>query len=72
MAHKKGLGSTRNGRDSRAQRLGVKKFGGVLYLLDRNGLRRTMTAENGLCYYSARLNGSDYLAVTEQKGGFVS
>jgi len=28
MAHKKGQGSTRNGRDSRAQRLGVKKFGG--------------------------------------------
>jgi len=28
MAHKKGLGSTRNGRDSRAQRLGVKRFGG--------------------------------------------
>ncbi|MGE5796622.1 MAG: 50S ribosomal protein L27 [Ignavibacteria bacterium] len=28
MAHKKGQGSTRNGRDSNAQRLGVKKFGG--------------------------------------------
>ncbi len=28
MAHKKGGGSSRNGRDSRAQRLGVKKFGG--------------------------------------------
>lgn len=28
MAHKKGLGSSRNGRDSHAQRLGVKKFGG--------------------------------------------
>ncbi len=28
MAHKKGGGSTRNGRDSNAQRLGVKKFGG--------------------------------------------
>ncbi|MCL1798311.1 MAG: 50S ribosomal protein L27 [Eggerthellaceae bacterium] len=28
MAHKKGLGSTRNGRDSHAQRLGVKRFGG--------------------------------------------
>lgn len=28
MAHKKGVGSTRNGRDSTAQRLGVKKFGG--------------------------------------------
>ena len=28
MAHKKGLGSSRNGRDSHAQRLGVKMFGG--------------------------------------------
>ena len=28
MAHKKGLGSSRNGRDSRAQRLGVKMFAG--------------------------------------------
>jgi len=27
MAHKKGLGSSKNGRDSNAQRLGVKKFG---------------------------------------------
>lgn len=30
MAHKKGLGSSRNGRDSQAQRLGVKRFGGQL------------------------------------------
>lgn len=28
MAHKKGMGSTRNGRDSNAQRRGVKAFGG--------------------------------------------
>ena len=28
MAHKKGQGSTRNGRDSNAQRRGVKRFGG--------------------------------------------
>ena len=28
MAHKKGGGSTRNGRDSESKRLGVKKFGG--------------------------------------------
>jgi large subunit ribosomal protein L27 len=28
MAHKKGLGSSKNGRDSNAQRLGVKRFGG--------------------------------------------
>ena len=30
MAHKKGMGSTRNGRDSEAKRLGVKKFGGEM------------------------------------------
>ena len=28
MAHKKGMGSSRNGRDSNSQRLGVKAFGG--------------------------------------------
>ena len=32
MAHKKGLGSSRNGRDSNAQRLGVKVFGGQAIL----------------------------------------
>lgn len=30
MAHKKGVGSSRNGRDSAGQRLGVKKFGSEL------------------------------------------
>lgn len=30
MAHKKGVGSTRNGRDSQAKRLGVKVFGGQI------------------------------------------
>lgn len=30
MAHKKGLGSSKNGRDSNAQRLGIKAFGGEL------------------------------------------
>ncbi len=30
MAHKKGVGSSRNGRDSASQRLGVKRFGGQL------------------------------------------
>ena len=30
MAHKKGLGSSKNGRDSNAQRLGMKAFGGQL------------------------------------------
>jgi large subunit ribosomal protein L27 len=30
MAHKKGVGSSRNGRDSESQRLGVKRFGGQI------------------------------------------
>lgn len=32
MAHKKGLGSSKNGRDSQSQRLGVKRFGGEFVL----------------------------------------
>ena len=32
MAHKKGKGSTKNGRDSQSKRLGVKKFGGEAVL----------------------------------------
>lgn len=32
MAHKKGAGSTSNGRESHSQRLGVKKFGGEAVL----------------------------------------
>jgi large subunit ribosomal protein L27 len=39
MAHKKGGGSTRNGRDSKGQRLGVKKFSGE-YVLSGNILVR--------------------------------
>jgi len=32
MAHKKGQGSSRNGRDSESKRLGIKKFGGQFVL----------------------------------------
>jgi large subunit ribosomal protein L27 len=32
MAHKKGVGSSRNGRDSNSKRLGVKKFGGEVVM----------------------------------------
>jgi len=44
MAHKKGQGSSRNGRDSQAQRLGVKRFDGNLVtggaiLVRQRGLR---------------------------------
>jgi large subunit ribosomal protein L27 len=39
MAHKKGSGSTRNGRDSNAKRLGIKRYGGE-YVLEGNILVR--------------------------------
>ena len=44
MAHKKGQGSSRNGRDSNAKRLGVKRFGGQLVpagsiLIRQNGTK---------------------------------
>jgi large subunit ribosomal protein L27 len=39
MAHKKGGGSSRNGRDSQSQRLGIKKFGGE-YVISGNILVR--------------------------------
>ncbi|MDE7218988.1 MAG: hypothetical protein K2O45_05125 [Oscillospiraceae bacterium] len=44
--------------------------GDTIYLLDQNGLRRTLRTERDLRCFSARLNGSDYLAVTEQKTGY--
>ena len=44
MAHKKGKGSTKNGRDSNSKRLGVKRFGGEVVragniLIRQRGLR---------------------------------
>ena len=44
MAHKKGQGSSRNGRDSAGQRLGVKRYGGQMVhagsiLVRQNGIR---------------------------------
>lgn len=44
--------------------------GDTLYVLDEGGVRRTLKTERGLCYYTARLNAGDYLAVTEQKAGY--
>ena len=50
MAHKKGQGSSRNGRDSQAQRLGVKRFDGNLVkggaILVRQRGRRFKPGEN--------------------------
>ena len=49
FAHKKGLGSSRNGRDSNAQRLGVKKFGGETVLAGNIIVR-----QRGTRYYPGR------------------
>jgi large subunit ribosomal protein L27 len=39
MAHKKGGGSTRNGRDSHSKRLGVKRFDGELVTVRQRGTK---------------------------------
>ena len=44
--------------------------GTSLYLLDESGVRREMETSGGLRYYSARLNSSGWLAVTEEKNGY--
>ena len=44
--------------------------GDTIWILDQNGISRTLHTERGMKYFSARLNDSDYLAVTEQKTGY--
>lgn len=46
MAHKKGAGSSRNGRESASQRLGVKKFGGEHVLAGNILVRQRGTQHN--------------------------
>ena len=46
MAHKKGAGSSRNGRESESKRLGVKKYGGER--MGYRDLQRICEAESGL------------------------
>jgi large subunit ribosomal protein L27 len=46
MAHKKGMGSTRNGRESESKRLGVKKFGGQQVIAGNIIVRQRGTVHN--------------------------
>ena len=46
MAHKKGVGSSKNGRESAAQRLGVKKFGGEKVVAGNIIVRQRGTKHN--------------------------
>ena len=64
MAHKKGLGSTKNGRDSRAQRLGVKRFAGQevtagSILVRQHGTEGTPLLENNEGVTYGRKNNVD-------------
>ena len=68
MAHKKGGGSSRNGRDSNSQRLGVKRFGGqsVLsgnILVRQHGTKITPGKNVGV--------GSDYTLFATAEGTVV-
>ena len=46
MAHKKGVGSSRNGRESHSKRLGIKKFGGQLVTAGNILVRQRGTPHN--------------------------
>ena len=46
MAHKKGVGSSRNGRESHSKRLGIKKFGGQLVTAGNILVRQRGTVHN--------------------------
>lgn len=65
MAHKKGAGTSRNGRDSNAQRLGVKAFGGELVTAGSIIMR-----QKGSRYYPAANvgMGKDYTLFAKATG----
>ena len=80
MAHKKGVGSSKNGRDSNSQRLGVKRFGGQLVnggeiLVRQRGTRLKPGKNVGIgsddTLY-ARLTGGVTFEDKGRKGKFVS
>lgn len=68
MAHKKGGGSSRNGRDSNAQRLGVKRFGGQ-YVIPGNIIVR----QNGTKFHPGENvgMGKDYTIYSVIEGYVV-
>ncbi|MDE2666240.1 MAG: 50S ribosomal protein L27 [Acidobacteriota bacterium] len=80
MAHKKGVGSSRNGRDSNAQRLGVKRFDGQRVtggsiLVRQRGTRIKPGANVGLGKDDtlfARIDGQVKFEDKGRKGRFVS
>lgn len=80
MAHKKGVGSSRNGRDSAAQRLGIKKFGGELVsggsiLVRQRGTKYKPGTNVGIGSDDtlfAKITGVVHFADKGRKGKFIS
>ena len=73
MAHKKGVGSSRNGRDSNAQMLGIKRFGGQFVtagsiLVRQRGTRFRPGANVGLGVDHTLFAKSDGYVRFERKG----
>src|ERR1043165_8726033 len=68
MAHKKGAGSSRNGRDSKSKRLGVKRYGGELVISGNIIVR-----QRGNKFYAGPGTdiGKDYTIFATEEG-FVS
>lgn len=74
MAHKKGQGSSRNGRDSNAQRLGVKRFGGQFVtggsiLVRQRGTRFKPGTNVGIGRDDTLFAKIDGVVTFEDKGG---
>jgi len=67
MAHKKGVGSSRNGRDSQSKRLGVKKFGGEAVIAGLNvglGKDHTLFALTpGVVSFKKKFDGRSYVSI---------
>jgi large subunit ribosomal protein L27 len=73
MAHKKGVGSSRNGRDSNAQMLGVKRFGGQFVtagsiLVRQRGTRFKAGANVGLGVDHTLFAKADGYVLFQRKG----
>jgi large subunit ribosomal protein L27 len=74
MAHKKGQGSSRNGRDSNSQRLGVKRFGGQFVtggsiLVRQRGTRFKPGINVGIGRDDTLFAKIDGVVTFEEKGG---
>jgi ribosomal protein L27 len=67
MAHKKGGGSTRNGRDSESKRLGVKRYGGEFVIPGNIIVRQRGTFRPGRMYGARSRSSRDDLRVFETK-----